>query len=77
MYVCLENAEKDVKRKILITKLTFLRRFRQRWITSCPHQESNLDLALRRHPFYPLNYEDFLVGPCPTEQRAGLTIKIK
>ena len=23
-----------------------------------PYQESNLDLALRRHPFYPLNYRD-------------------
>ena len=28
-----------------------------------PRQESNLYLALRRHPFYPLNYE---------ERRAGL-----
>lgn len=24
----------------------------------CPHQESNLDLSLRRRLFYPLNYED-------------------
>ena len=26
-----------------------------RW---CPHQESNLDLILRRNLFYPLNYRD-------------------
>ena len=25
----------------------------------CPYQESNLDLPLRRQPFYPLNYKDF------------------
>jgi len=24
----------------------------------CPYQESNLDLPLRRRPFYPLNYKD-------------------
>ena len=24
----------------------------------CPHQESNLELALRRGPLYPFNYED-------------------
>lgn len=24
----------------------------------CPHQESNLDLELRRFSFYPLNYGD-------------------
>ncbi len=24
----------------------------------CPYQESDLDLPLRRQPFYPLNYKD-------------------
>jgi hypothetical protein len=28
-----------------------------------PRQESNLYLTLRRHPFYPLNYEE-LSGDC-------------
>ncbi len=27
-----------------------------------PHQESNLDLALRRGSFYPLNYGDLAVA---------------
>ena len=27
-------------------------------ITWSPQQESNLHLALRRHSFYPLNYEE-------------------
>jgi hypothetical protein len=26
----------------------------------CPHRESNLELLLRRRPFYPLNYRGIL-----------------
>ena len=27
----------------------------------CPRQDSNLDLKLRKFPFYPLNYEGFIL----------------
>lgn len=27
----------------------------------CPHRESNLELALRRHLLYPFNYEDLML----------------
>ena len=48
---CYIFVRKIVRRKIILPNLGNNK--------LCPYQESNLDLPLRRQPFYPLNYKDF------------------